>query len=130
VSAGPLVSIVDTSTVHRRTVAVEAEVKRHWEIPASMSLGAEVLAGVARIDERQSGQSSGFTQGYSEGLVRLSRPLSSDGRTPSRLELTLRRFDDSSDQLRFEEEGVTELSVSWARRTAWGALRLGAGYAW
>ena len=139
-SVGPVASFVDGSVrppggaggvpFESRAVGLELEGKRHWELGFAMSLGAEMLAGFANIRQRRNGIISDSTQSYGEGVLRLSRALSTDPQSPSRIELTLRRSGNAAQRSGRESTGVTEMSVSWAKRNAWGALRLGAGYTW
>jgi hypothetical protein len=67
-----------------------------------------------------------ITASYSYSLWDLARSKNGD----SRLELNLRigtRDINYGDFYRAEQQ---QLTASWARRSSWGVLRLGAGYAW
>jgi hypothetical protein len=139
ISAGPVASYFDgvslrpdrtETVVHNNALGIETEVKRYWELRGSASLASEILVGLADVDQRRDGVASDFIQAYGEGVLRLSRPLSTKTQSPSRLELTFRAYATGSDRVTPDPNELMELSVSWARRNAWGALRLGAGYAW
>ena len=139
ISAGPIVSLADgerrpvfTETVpfHSRAYALEGELKRYWEIDDRWSMGAELIAGGANIDQEIGSDLTEFTQAYGEGTLRLARSLSSTAQAQSRLELTLRTAAIGSDLHQRDRDVLTELSLSWSRRNAWGALRFGAGFAW
>jgi hypothetical protein len=117
--------------LHMRTSGVEIEAKRYWSLSETSSLAAEGVAGTEVIHERRNGVLHGFTAGYGRALIRFSHAIDRDARdSQTRLELTARAISGSSQRPRVGNEGARELSVSWARRNAWGALRLGLGYAW
>ena len=67
------------------------------------------------------------TAGYSYSLWDAERTKSGD----SRLELNVRIGNRSTTYNDFfYRADQQQLSASWVRRSSWGTLRLGAGYAW
>jgi hypothetical protein len=118
-------------SIHSRAYAAELTAKKYWEFRHSNSLDAEFVGGYADVDQTSNGVPNDFTEGYGRALVRFSHALKpAESVSQSRFELTLQAISRGVENTIPRGGGVNELSVSWARRNAWGALRLGAGYAW
>ena len=134
------------STAPRATITeldawgIDFLASRYWELTERDSVSAGLLGGSAQVESRTR---SDFTsqQNWEPAYLNLrgaySRSLwrGDPRRGDSRVELEARYAEsrlnfehppDSSD----DEEDVWSLSVSWVRRSSWGAVRIGVGYGW
>jgi hypothetical protein len=114
---------------------------RYWELSERNAVSAGVLAGWANVSDESTAARGiddlHWRPAYQVLRAGYSRNLwdgdSKNG--DSRLELDVRVV---ARQLNFEhrigygqdEQNALQGAVSWVRRSAWGMLRLGAGYAW
>lgn len=126
---------------HINGYGIDALASRYWELSDLNAVSAGAVVGWANVDDRVSARanSSDFgwrpayqvlRGGYSRNLW---RGESRDG--DSRLELEGRYMRRQYNRERPEgsspdREAGLQLSASWVRRSAWGSLRLGVGYAW
>jgi outer membrane protein assembly factor BamA len=138
VQDGPDFHLV-TNTRHTRSYIAELSGARYWELSERNSVSAGIVAGAANIDtrsdcglclvadgHRQYGVISG---GFSHSLWDRNRAKDGD----SRLEVNLRlgtRENDAIETFLRQNDNIQQLSASWVRRSPWGSLRLGVGYAW
>jgi hypothetical protein len=130
----PPVFVVHPDTVHRDAREVTVRAAHYFELTERSSVNAGVEGAFAhfRGDSSLSGRTNDhvtrgvITAGYSYSLWDAERSKSGD----SRLEVNLRfgtRDIRYGDFYRAEQQ---QLTASWVRRSSWGILRLGAGYAW
>ena len=68
-----------------------------------------------------------ITGGYSYSLWDAQRSKSGDSRLELNVRIGTRDFHYGEYFYRAEHQ---QLTASWVRRSSWGVLRLGAGYAW
>jgi hypothetical protein len=129
--------------VHSRSIGVDVNASRWWELTDRNSAGASASAGYAGIDERGkrlAASLDGTRRGRSN-FATLNLSAAHSFWTPeqvarqgdSRIELNLRlgtRTEDQEVFTNFESGHVRQVSISWIRRTSWGLIRLGGGYAW
>jgi len=126
---------VNTFTTHLSVYSLDFDAAQFWELSELNSVSAGFRGGLG--NGRQSGtvpegvdadQRFGILYGgYSHSLWDREQQRHGD----SRLELNglySSRSDDLS-TYRGDREGL-QLSASWVRRSSWGTLRLGVGYAW
>lgn len=126
---------VHADTLHSEAREVSVNAERYWELSerSSVSGGLEGTLTHYRLDSDVLGLTVDHTvrgvvtAGYSYSLWDAERTKNGD----SRLELNLRIGNRSTSYNDFFYRAEQQqLSASWVRRSSWGALRLGAGYAW
>lgn len=113
-----------------RSLGLELSVARYWEISDRNSVSAGADGGWAEIKNdvgKVSYDSSfaGVHAGFSRSLWDRSRRKDGD----SRIELDVRALK-RNDEDRNLERDVVQATVAWVRRSSWGTIRLGTGYAW
>ncbi len=113
-----------------RSLGLELSVARYWEISDRNSVSAGADGGWARIKNdvgKVSYDSSfaGVHAGFSHSLWDRSRRKDGD----SRIELDVRAIQ-RKDQDRNLHRDTVQTTVAWVRRSSWGTIRLGTGYAW
>jgi hypothetical protein len=129
---------IDSVTTHSRAVIGEISGSRYWELSEHNSVSAGFEAGAADFNVRSNctdcvgdndRQYAIVHGGFSHSLW--DRNRSKDG--DSRIEVSVRlgkSLTDLGDPYRYDRNDQTEqISASWVRRSSWGTLRLGAGYA-
>ena len=129
-------------TVHRDILGVKGGATRYWELSERSSVFGDVRASWASVEQRSSAAEENYDEtvrdasiggGYSYSLW--SRDERAGG-GDSRLEVTARftKRDEGIHRERFfqyqPKRDVRQISGAWLRRTSWGTLRLGLGYAW
>jgi hypothetical protein len=130
----PPLYTVHGDTVHAEARQVTVDAVRYFELTdrSSVSGGLETSWTQYTLKSEIRGRESDhvlrgvITASYSYSLWDAARSKNGD----SRLELNLRigtRDINYGDFYRAEQQ---QLTASWARRSSWGVLRLGAGYAW
>jgi hypothetical protein len=125
---------VRSDTVHSEAREVSIYAARYWELSerSSVSGGLQGTLTDFRLDSEVLGLTANrtlrgaLTAGYSYSLWDAARTKNGD----SRIELNLRVGSRSIDYDDFYRSEQQQLSASWVRRSSWGTLRLGAGYAW
>jgi len=132
---------VRSDAVHVTSRQIRANAARYWELNerTSVSLGAEARWTSYEADSERLGlvtDSVGrgvLTAGWSYSLWNAEQMRSGD----SRLELNARigrsaieYYPLASAALLRDDVNDQQISASWVRRSAWGTLRLGVGYAW
>ncbi|HEV7425192.1 MAG TPA: hypothetical protein VGQ46_02410 [Thermoanaerobaculia bacterium] len=138
ISTGPVITFNDrfnpfsNENIDTYTKGVELEVKKYWELNAADSIAAETLLGRAFVQQHGNDPRRITAQhDYGSGLIRFAHALhDQSASSQSRLELTLRSYSRGFYGRGDLRNGATEVSATWARRNAWGALRLGLGFAW
>jgi outer membrane protein assembly factor BamA len=118
---------------------LEAHAARYWELSDRNSVGAAIEGGWSSLDgdrtaeglptERFDGDESSIAVqgGFSRSLWSAERRA---GGGDSRVVASLRWVtEDSVNEFR-EDENLAQLTASWVRRSSWGTVRLGVGYAW
>lgn len=126
--------VVQGDTVHREAREVTVKAVRYFELDERNSVSAGIEAGFTHFSAESAviGQTGDHVTrgtivgGYSYSLWDASRTRNGD----SRLELNAligTRDIHYGDFYRAEQQ---QLTASWVRRSSWGVLRLGAGYAW
>jgi hypothetical protein len=129
--------IVVPVTVHRRSYGIDAGAARYWEITDRSSISAGADAGWAKTSDRgRLDRSFDSTYvivhgGYSWSLW--NRDARRDG--DNRFEANVRASSRSREELERQgftssDESVIAISGSWVRRSSWGIIRLGLGWAW
>jgi hypothetical protein len=129
----PILS-VRTDTVHSKAREVTVKAAKYWELSerSSVSAGMETSLVHYRLDSDVLGLTAdhslhgAVTGGYSYSLWDAERSKNGD----SRLEFAARFGSRSASYTDFYQPDQRQLSASWVRRSSWGTLRLGAGYAW
>lgn len=126
--------IVTPVTRHLNALGLEGEAARYWEMNERDSWSAGVKAGFSNgerrsrplsVDDDDRNEHFGIVYGgWSRSLWSRERQRHGD----SRVEVNA-RYSHRTHEYLSEIDGV-QLSASWVRRSAWGTLRLGAGYAW
>lgn len=125
---------------HSRTFSLGASAARYWELSERDSISADVRGEWARNLQRvyydgveidNSAHYGSIGAGFSHSLWSAEQRANGD----SRLELNLRYANRSRPDVvygTYEPPGrdVRQISTSWLRRSSWGTLRLGVGYAW
>jgi hypothetical protein len=133
-SGGGGVFGAERDTVHAEAREVAFNAARYWELTdrSSVSGGVESSWTHFRLDSSLQGLHSEhiaraiLAAGYSYSLWDAERTKSGD----SRLELNVRVGNRSIALYDFYRTDQRQVSASWVRRSSWGVLRLGAGYAW
>lgn len=122
---------------HLRTYGLEAHAARYFELDERYSVSAAVDAAAAKVN-RHSSIPELLSYDWRYGAVQggISRSFwtreERAGGGDNRLELTLRAASRSHEYpyYGYRNSDVLQSTLSWVRRTSWGTLRLGAGYAW
>jgi hypothetical protein len=118
---------------HNNTVALEADAAQYWEVTDRDSFSAGVKAGYSRgeyrstlrfLDEERDDHFGIVYGGWSRSLWPRERQRHGD----SRVEVDA-RYSNRTHPYLDDVDGM-QVSASWVRRSSWGTLRLGAGYAW
>lgn len=131
---------VGTRILHRRTVGLDVSAARFWEITDRSSFSAGADAGIAQSDDdvapvSRKDYNSRYAivqAGYSYSLWDRARRRTGDSRVEVNLRAAARTTERNPDDFALyrPDPQVIQLSAAWARRSSWGTLRLGAGYAW
>lgn len=132
--------VVTPVYVHRRSYGVDGSAARYWEITdrSSVSVGGE--AGWAKTTDEGQPLTGSFDStygilhgGYSWSLW--DRDARRDG--DNRFELNARVSSRTREELQRrglvslrDETNTLMVSGSWVRRSSWGTIRLGLGWAW
>ena len=121
---------------HSYTYGVSASATRFFELSERSSVWGDVRGEWAEVDHDYetdfydvAASSGGVGAGYAFSLWSREERAHGD----SRFELTARysyRVDPEQDSVFHHDRNVVQASASWVRRTSWGTLRLGVGYAW
>lgn len=135
----PTETIVQHSAYHTNFFGAEAAATRYWELTDRDSVWGNVRGEWAResyndqftVNERdRTARVGSIGVGYSHSLRSVEERVNGD----SRFELTARyaNRDLENDPPVFfsRDRDVTQASLAWLRRSSWGTLRLGVGYAW
>lgn len=125
---------VHANTIHSEVREVSVNAARYWELSERSSVSAGMNGSFAdyRVDSDFLGLTidhelrGGVTAGYSYSFWDAERSKNGD----SRLEVNARVGNRSFSYTDFYRAEQRQLSASWVRRSSWGSLRLGAGYAW
>lgn len=128
---------VSQPTAHRRTVGIDGLAERYWELSERNSVAASVAGSFARfetrydqewdLDERPEDGYSAIVRGrFIHSLWPQERRRDGD----SLLEMTVSYARRDHTERPESPADTRQLSASWVRRSSWGTLRLGAGYAW
>lgn len=130
----PPIFIVQADTIHSRAREVKVNAAHYWELSERSSISAGVEGSLThyRFDSDVLGLtanhviSTAVIGGYSYSLWDASRSKNGD----SRLELNARIGKGSINYADLYRDPQQQVSASWVRRSSWGVLRLGVGYAW
>ena len=133
----------DAYTEHTNGYGLDFTALRYWELSELNSVSAGVLAGWGSVDDRQN--PAVFTHikyrpayqivraGWSRNLWR-DESKAGDSRVEFDARLVKRQRNVRDGEVAFgvtpNKESSIQTSVSWVRRSLWGTLRLGVGYAW
>jgi outer membrane protein assembly factor BamA len=125
---------IDTATYHSEAREITVNAAHYWPLSERSSVSAGFEAGITDYDIDTNLLISTVdhetraivTGGYSYSLWDAARSKNGD----SRLELNARIGNRSIDYSDFYRADSRQVSASWVRRSSWGVLRLGAGYAW
>jgi len=121
-------------TVHSKAREITVNAARYWELSerSSVSGGLDASLTHFRFDSDLLGLTvdrelrGGVAAGYSYSFWDAERSKNGD----SRLEFNARLGNRSFSYADFYRAEQRQLSASWVRRSSWGTLRLGLGYAW
>lgn len=121
-------------TVHSEAREITVNAARYWELSerSSVSGGLDASLTHFRFDSDLLGLTidhelrGGVAAGYSYSFWDAERSKNGD----SRLEVNARLGNRSFSYADFYRAEQRQLSASWVRRSSWGTLRLGLGYAW
>jgi hypothetical protein len=122
-------------TIHSKAREITVKAAKYWELSerSSVSSGMEASLVHFRFDSDVLGLTAdhtlhgAVTGGYSYSLWDAERSKNGD----SRLEFNVRIGSRSKAYVTdFYQADQKQLSASWVRRSSWGTVRLGAGYAW
>ena len=130
----PPLYVIRGDTVHREAREVTIKAVRYFELDDRHSVSAGIEGGIThfRTESAVTGPSGDhvtravITGGYSYNLWDVAQSKNGD----SRLELNARLGTQDIHYGDFYHAGQQQLTASWVRRSSWGVLRLGAGYAW
>lgn len=123
-SIAPVVAWIDTGrasgkAVHDLDIALDGHAARYWTLRKGLTAAAIVEGGYLHGEESS-------RVGWGTASVQLWQTIGED----RRLELMLRGVTRHSQIVPLHPDTTTQASLAWVRRTAWGFLRLGVGYAW
>jgi hypothetical protein len=131
-------------TFHSNGNGVDVIAMRYWQLSELHSVSAGVLSGWADIDSRDHPSLFGsdvrwrpayqiLRAGYSRSLQR-GDPTTGDSRIEVEGRFVARQRNVQEGAKAFgvspDHDSARQMSVSWVRRSSWGTLRLGIGYAW
>ena len=130
VSVAPVVAWVDATdsigqAVHDFDTALDGHAARYWPLTEKLTAAAILDGGFLHVEQEVQGHRT-FDLGYGTAAVQLSHTAGED----RRVELTLREVSHTRRTIPVRDTQGSEASLTWVRRTAWGVLRLGVGYAW
>jgi hypothetical protein len=123
-----------TETVHSKARELAFSAAHYWALDDRNSVSAGVETSYTRYDLDNDFLGLGvdhlsravLTGGFSHSLWGPERSKDGD----SRLELNVRIGNRSIQSYDFYRPDQRQVSASWVRRSSWGVLRLGAGFAW
>jgi hypothetical protein len=126
---------------HDRSFGVEASANRWWDLTTRFSAGTGIAGGISRFRENGLRVATGLdgSRSGSEHFGTLSFHAAYSFFSPervatngdSRLQFDARLASRYTNRDLFNVNGSTrQIAASWVRRTSWGFLRLGFGYAW
>lgn len=128
-------AFVQSLTVHSQAREITASAAKYWEISERSSVSGGIEGGWADFDRRSddlaligrdhSLRATAFA-GYSYSIWNREEMKYGD----SRFELNVRIGDRSPGPNTFYRTDQRQASASWVRRSSYGTLRLGVGYAW
>ncbi|HYH08795.1 MAG TPA: hypothetical protein VEK11_17205 [Thermoanaerobaculia bacterium] len=124
--------------VHRRSYGVDAAAARFWEITDRSSVSAGAEGGWAKtVDRGRLDRSFDSTYaivhaGYSWSLWDRDARRDGDNRFEANVRVSTRTREELEREgfLLSDENTLVGLSGSWVRRSSWGIVRLGLGWAW
>jgi hypothetical protein len=125
---------VRSDTIHSEAREITVNAARYVELTerSSVSGGMDASLTYFRFDSDVLGLNidhelrGGLTAGYSYSFWDAERSKNGD----SRLEVNARVGNRSYSYTDFYRAEQRQASASWVRRSSWGTLRLGVGYAW
>lgn len=125
---------VVSDSVHTRSYQIRANAAQHWELSERTSVSAGIET--AWTDYEADSRVLGITEdkvlravvmgGYSYSLWSAEQMRNGD----SRLEFNVRIGNRSIRYYDIGEVDQQQVSASWVRRSSWGTLRFGVGFAW
>jgi outer membrane protein assembly factor BamA len=121
-------------TIHTTSRQVRGNAAHYWELSERTSVSAGVQAAWTHYEASSEilgmtedhVTSAAITGGYSYSLWDATQMRNGD----SRLELSARIGSRSIQYYDFGQSDQQQISASWVRRSSWGTLRVGAGFAW
>lgn len=125
---------VVADTVHARAAELTVKGAQYWELSERTAVSGGLEGAWTHFEansdfygeRRDHVVRAVVTGGYSYSLWDATRMKTGD----SRLEVNVRIGSRSIDYYDLGRNYQKQLSASWVRRSSWGTLRLGAGYAW
>jgi hypothetical protein len=153
VHAGPVVGWTDGSGIqhvttggpqsfayHTRFAGMEGGAARYFELSERNSVWADVRGDWARNayrnnlgeSERQTSLYGSVGAGFSHSLWTVEERANGDSRfeVTARMSRRSRRLALESVVFEAPDQDVRQVGAAWVRRSSWGTLRLGAGFAW
>jgi hypothetical protein len=139
IPAGPQLTFVPYSN-HTNADGIDVDAVHYWEVSEVHSFSAGVLAGWASVDDRKNPKVTPdvtwqpayqILQGGYARRVHFHESSNSQSHIEfdGRYVLKQSNFSDAQTPGPDADRSV-ELSIAFARRSAWGSIRLGVGYAW
>lgn len=122
-------------TIDATSLGLDVSASRYWELSERDSVSAGVAGGWARTEEDRSIGDLSYDStfgvihaGYSHSLWDRARQKDGDSRFEYDMRLATRTR--QHDVFLQQENDVFQVSASWVRRSSYGTLRIGVGYAW
>jgi hypothetical protein len=149
VYAGPVAGWIDGTprgnpyrrATHSNFLGVEGGAARYFELSERDSVWTDLRAEWARNDYRdpeipegrdQSTRYGSIGAGYSHSLWSREERANGDSRfeITARYSRRSRSLEERSVVFTAPDRNVTQVGAAWVRRSSWGTVRLGVGYAW
>lgn len=138
-AGGPTETIVEHSAYHTHFFGADAAATRYWELTDRDSVWGNVRGEWAResyndqftvteLDRTARIGSIGI--GYSHSLWSVEERVNGDSRFELTARYSNRDVERNPPAFFTRDTDATQVSFAWLRRSSWGTLRLGAGYAW
>ena len=121
------VDLIDSigAPVHDFDTALDGHAARYWPLREQLTAAAILDGGFLHVDQHSNGHRT-FNLGYGTAALQLSRAVGED----RRVELTLRTVTRHHEVIPLLPDTSQQATAAFVRRTAWGVLRVGLGYAW
>lgn len=144
VPAPGVIGVVEPYARHNNATGVDLTLSRYWELSEKNSVHAAFIGGWSRVEQRLNAATSPLEAnarptyeiaraGWSRSLWH-GDPRNGDSRVEVDVHFLARQLNVQGNDEAFgtidREKSAMQVSTSWVRRSAYGTLRLGLGYAW